>query len=228
MTLPTLSVPTFDVEVYSTKQTVRMRPFLVKEEKILILAAESNSKADMIRAMQQVITSCADNQIDAEKLPFFDLQNIFIKLRAQSIGNESEFNLICGECGHKTPTILKLDQIELQTNEEHTQKILLADDIGVIMKYPTADILTQEDMPVFDMVAMCVDKIFTQNEVHSAEEEGHEAVCNFLDGLTSEQFDMIAQFFVTSPKIYHRMDYICSKCETDNSVVIDGVENFFG
>ena len=109
MALPTISVPTFDVEVYSTKQKVSMRPFLVKEEKILILAAESNQRADMIRAMQQVINSCSDGKIDSEKLPFFDIQNIFIKLRSQSIGKESEFNLICGECGHKTPTILDLD-----------------------------------------------------------------------------------------------------------------------
>jgi hypothetical protein len=228
MTLPVLSVPTFDVEVYSTKQKVSMRPFLVKEEKILILAAESDSKSDMIRAMQQVINSCSDEKIDAEKLPFFDMQNIFIKLRSQSIGKESEFNLICGECGHKTPTTLDLDTIGLQTTPEHTNKIMLSDDIGVIMKYPTSEVLVNEDMPIFDLVVSCVDKIFTREEVHDAADYTKEEIENYIDRLTSEQFEKIVEFFQTAPKIFHNINYTCSNCQTENTVVVDGVENFFG
>ncbi len=228
MALPTLSVPTFDVEVYSTKEKVRMRPFLVKEEKILILAAESEQRSDMIRAMQQVVASCSDGKIEAEKLPFFDLQNIFIKLRSQSIGSESEFNLICGECGHKTPTSLDLEQIKLQTHPDHTNKIMIDNEIGVLMKYPTAEILTDDDQPVFDLVVSCIDKIFTKEEVHNAAEEGYDEVAKFVDSLTTEQFDKIVQFFLTAPKIFHNIEYTCSKCQTENTVVVDGVENFFG
>lgn len=228
MALPTLSVPTFDVDVYSTKEKVRMRPFLVKEEKILILAAESEQRSDMIRAMQQVVSSCSDGKIDAEKLPFFDLQNIFIKLRSQSIGKDSEFNLICGECGHKTPMILDLETIELKTHPDHKNKIMITDEIGVLMKYPTAEILSNEDLPMFDLVVSCVDKIFTRDEVHDAEEEGSEEVANFIDGLTSEQFEKIVEFFLTAPKIFHSIDYTCPKCQTENNVTVDGVENFFG
>jgi len=228
MALPTLSVPTFDVEIYSTKQKVKMRPFLVKEEKLLILAAESNQRADMILAMQQVIASCSSGNIDAEKLPFFDLQNIFIKLRAQSIGKESEFNLICGECGHKTPTTLDLEKINLRTTPNHTNKIMLTDEIGVIMKYPTAEVLINEDQPIFDLVVSCVDKVFTLDEVHDAADQSYEEVSNFIDGLTSDQFDKIVQFFETAPKILHNIEYTCSKCQTENTVVVDGVENFFG
>jgi hypothetical protein len=228
MALPTLSVPTFDVEVYSTKEKIKMRPFLVKEEKILILAAESNQRNDMIRAMQQVITSCSDQKIDAEKLPFFDLQNIFIKLRAQSIGKESEFNLICGECGHKTPTSLDLEQIELRVTPNHTNKIMLTDEIGVIMKYPTSDVLIDEDKPIFDLVVSCIDKVFTAEEVHDAADQSYEEICSFIDGLTTEQFDKIVEFFETAPKILHNIEYTCPKCQTENTVVVDGVENFFG
>jgi Zn finger protein HypA/HybF involved in hydrogenase expression len=219
MALPTISVPTFDVEVYSTKQKVSMRPFLVKEEKILILAAESNQRADMIRAMQQVINSCSDGKIDSEKLPFFDIQNIFIKLRSQSIGKESEFNLICGECGHKTPTILDLDNIELQ---------MITPDVGVIMKYPTAEVLVDDDLPVFDLVVSCIDKVFTQDEIHDAKDQTTEEIATFIEGLTNEQFEKIVEFFVTAPKIFHNIDYTCPKCGTENTVVVDGVENFFG
>lgn len=228
MALPTLSVPTFDVDVYSTKQKVRMRPFLVKEEKILILAAESNQRSDMIRAMQQVVTSCSENAIDAEKLPFFDLQNIFIKLRAQSIGKDSEFNLICGECGHKTPTTLDLEEIKLKTHPEHTNKIMINDEIGVLMKYPTAETLSNDDLPVFDLVVSCIEKIFTNDEVHDTSDESYEEVSKFVDSLTNEQFEKIVQFFLTAPKIFHNIDYTCPKCQTENTVVVDGVENFFG
>ena len=228
MALPTISVPTFDVEVYSTKRKVSMRPFLVKEEKILILAAESNQRADMIRAMQQVINSCSDGKIDSEKLPFFDIQNIFIKLRSQSIGKESEFNLICGECGHKTPTILDLDNIELQISPEHKNKIMITPDVGVIMKYPTAEVLVDDDLPVFDLVVSCIDKVFTQDEIHDAKDQTTEEIATFTEGLTIEQFEKIVEFFVTAPKIFHNIDYTCPKCGTENTVVVDGVENFFG
>lgn len=228
MALPTIAVPTFEVEVYSAQKSFTFRPFLVKEEKILILAAESGNKEDMIRAMQQVVSSCCSEDIDTKNLPFFDLQNIFIKLRSQSIGKDSEFNLICGECGHKTPTILDLETIELQRHPEHTNKIMLNDDIGVLMKYPTAEVLSNKDLPMFDLVVSCVDKIFTADEVHDATEEGPQEIGNFIDGLTTEQFDEIVKFFLTSPKIFHTIDYTCSKCGTENSVVIDGVENFFG
>ena len=228
MALPTLSVPTFDVEIYSTKQKVKMRPFLVKEEKLLILAAESNQRADMIRAMQEVINSCSSGNIDAEKLPFFDLQNIFIKLRSQSIGKESEFNLICGECGHKTPTTLDLENIDLRTSPNHTNTIMLTDDIGVIMKYPTAEVLINENQPVFDLVVSCVDKVFTTDEIHDAADQSYEEICEFIDGLTSDQFDKIVEFFETAPKILHTIEYTCPNCQTENTVVVDGVENFFG
>ena len=228
MALPTLSVPTFDVEVYSTKETIRMRPFLVKEEKILILAAESNQRSDMIRAMQQVVNSCSDGKINAEKLPFFDLQNIFIRLRSQSIGNQSEFNLICGECGHKTPTTLDLDEIKLQVSDNHTNKIMITEDVGILMKYPTAEVLANEDLPMFDLVVSCVDKIFTREEIHEASEEGFDEISKFIDGLTSEQFDKIVEFFTTTPRIFHNIEYTCPKCQAENTVVVDGVENFFG
>lgn len=228
MTLPTISVPTFDVEVYSTKQKVSMRPFLVKEEKILILAAESNQRADMIRAMQQVINSCSYGKIEAEKLPFFDIQNIFIRLRSQSIGRDSEFNLICGQCGHKTPTILDLDQIGLKITPEHKNKIMITNDIGIIMKYPTAEVLVDDNLPVFDLVVSCIDKVFTQDEIHDAKDQTTEEIVTFIEGLTNVQFEKIVEFFVTAPKIFHNIDYTCSKCQTENTVVVDGVENFFG
>ena len=123
---------------------------------------------------------------------------------------------------------MDLDQIELQITPDHKNKIMITDDIGVIMKYPTADILVDDDLPVFDLVVSCIDKVFTQDEIHDSKDQTTEEIVEFIEGLTTEQFEKIVEFFITSPKIFHNIEYTCSKCETENTVVVEGVENFFG
>jgi len=226
--IPVIATPTFEVEVYSKKQKVEMRPFLVKEEKILIMAQESGKKEDMLSAMQDIITACSSGKIKGKELPFFDIQNIFLKLRAQSIGGTSEFNLICGECQHRTPFELDLSTIELVTTEEHTNKIQLTDEIGVTMKYPPADQLVRDDLKVFDIVVSSIETVFTPDEVHNTKDETIEEVTNFVDSLTTEQFDKLAKFFQTSPRVEKIIEYTCPNCQTENVVVMDGLESFFG
>lgn len=226
--IPVLDTPTFEVEVYSTKQKVEMRPFLVKEEKILIMAQESGKKEDMLKAMQDIITACSKGALDGKDLPFFDLQNIFLRLRSQSIGGTSEFNLICGECQHRTPFELDLDSIQLVTSEEHTNKIQLTDEVGVIMRYPSAKELVSEELKVFDIVVSSIDAIYTKDEVHSTKDETPEDIVNWVEQLTAEQFEKIAKFFETSPRLEKVIEYKCPKCETENVVVMDGLESFFG
>lgn len=226
--IPVLDTPTFDVEVYSTKQKVQMRPFLVKEEKILIMAQESGKKEDMLKAMQDIVSTCSKGALDGKKLPFFDLQNIFLRLRSQSIGGTSEFNLICGECQHRTPFELDLESIQLVTSEEHTNKIQLTDDVGVIMRYPSGEEIAGEELKVFDIVVSCIDSIFTKEEIHSTKDESREEIEAWVEALTSEQFEKIARFFETSPRLEKVIEYKCPKCETENVVVMDGLESFFG
>ena len=174
--IPVLDTPTFDVDVYSLNKKVQMRPFLVKEEKILIMAQESGKKEDMMKAMQDIVSVCSRNVLVGKDLPFFDLQNIFLRLRSQSIGGTSEFNLICGECQHRTPFEMDLESIQLVTNEEHTNKIQLTDDIGVIMRYPSGEELGNEEYKVFDIVVSCIDSIYTKEEIHSTKDETREDV----------------------------------------------------
>lgn len=226
--IPVLDTPTFDVDVYSLNKKVQMRPFLVKEEKILIMAQESGKKEDMIKAMQDIVTVCSRDVLIGKDLPFFDLQNIFLRLRSQSIGGTSEFNLICGECQHRTPFELDLDSIQLVTNEEHTNKIQLTDDIGVIMRYPSGEELANEEYKVFDIVVSCIDSIYTKEEIHSTKDETREDVEAWVENLTSDQFEKIAKFFETSPRLEKVIEYKCPKCETENVVVMDGLESFFG
>jgi hypothetical protein len=105
---------------------------------------------------------------------------------------------------------------------------MITPDVGVIMKYPTAEVLVDDDLPVFDLVVSCIDKVFTQDEIHDAKDQTTEEIVEFIEGLTNEQFEKIVEFFVTAPKIFHNIDYACPKCGTENTVVVDGVENFFG
>ena len=226
--IPVMATPTFEVDVYSTQQKVELRPFLVKEEKILIMAQESGKKEDMLKAMQDIITACSNGKINGKELPFFDLQNIFVKLRAQSIGGTTEFNLICGECQHRTPFEMDLNTIELVTTEGHTNKIQLTDEVGVIMRYPPAEDLVRDDLKVFDIVVDSIDAVFTREEIHHTKDETIEEVTNFVDSLTTEQFDRLAQFFQTAPRVEKIVEYKCPKCGTDNVVVMDGLESFFG
>jgi len=227
MSLPVMNTPTFKIHIHSLNKDVEFRPFLVKEEKILILAQESGEINEMIKAMQDIVTSCANGVINGRDLPFFDLQYAFIQLRSQSIGSITDFLLICGECGHKTETELDLNTLTIDFPEGHTNKIMLSDSVGVIMKYPTADILADDTTPAFDLVVSCIDKIFDAEEVYDAQEEGLEEVEKFVNSLSTLQFEKIVEFFSTSPRLEKTMEYTCVKCGTDNVVLIDGVENFF-
>lgn len=227
MPLPVMNTPTFKVNIHSLNKDIEFRPFLVKEEKILILAQESNEPKEMIKAMQDIVTSCSGGAVDGRELPFFDLQYAFIQLRSQSIGNITDFILICGECGHKTETTLDLNSLTIDFPENHSNKVMLSDTVGVTMKYPKAEILVDDETPAFDLVVACVDKIFDQDEIYDAEDEGKEEVEKFINSLSTQQFEKIVEFFQTSPRLEKTIDYTCVKCGTENTVLIDGVENFF-
>jgi len=225
MPLPIMTTPTFRVKLHSLPNEIEFRPFLVKEEKILILAQESNDPKEMI--MQDIVTSCSGGNVNGRELPFFDLQYAFIQLRSQSIGNITDFVLICGECGHKTETTLDLNSLTVDFPENHSNKIMLSDNVGVFMKYPKAEILVDDETPAFDLVMSCVEKIFDNDEIYDAAEEGKEEVEKFINSLSTQQFEKIVEFFQTSPRLEKTIDYTCVKCDTENTVLIDGVENFF-
>lgn len=228
MPIPIITTPTFDVDVYSTKQKIKFRPFLVKEEKILVMAQEQGDKKEILNAMQDIVTACSNGEVDGHKLPIFDLQNLFLRIRSQSIGGTSDFNLICGECSHRTPFSLNLDAIQLTISEDHTNKIMINDDVGVIMKYPLPEDTVNDDLKVFDLVVNSIEQIFTREEVFNTADEPREDVVKFLDSLTTEQFEKIAKFFETMPRLEHVVEYTCSKCSKENIVLMDGLESFFG
>lgn len=228
MSLPTITAPTFTVDVKSLNKTIKMRPFLVKEEKILLLASETDDVAEIANVMRQVISACCLDELDVDALPYFDLQNIFIRLREQSIGSITDFTLICGQCSHRTPTQLDLNQIQIKETDGHTNKIDIDQGIGVIMKYPRMESLVNEKKPIYDLVVESIDKIYNDEEIFDVKEYTTDELKSFVDNLSNAHFAKIVEFFETAPKVQHLIEYKCANCETENVVLVDGVQNFFG
>jgi len=224
--LPVMETPTFHVDMIGSKERVKFRPFLVREEKLLILASESEDQNEMLNAMQEIVEVCSFGKLIGKDLPFFELQNIFIKLRSESIGQVTEFNLVCGECGHKTPAELDLTSIKPTITEGHTNKIDLSNGLGVIMRYPTA-LDMKGDSTTYDLVVSCIDSVYTAHEVFTTKDIQRKEVEQFVDNLTSEQFKKITEFFLSMPRIEHKIDYNCPSCSTHNVIFLDGVESFF-
>jgi len=224
--LPVMETPTFYVEMIGTKEKFKFRPFLVKEEKLLIMASESEDQNEMLNAMQEIVSVCSFGKLNGNELPFFELQNIFIRLRSESIGQITEFNLVCGECGHKTPAELDLTTIKPTLTEGHTNKIDVGNGLGVIMRYPNAFDMNG-DATTYDLVVSCVDSVYTTDEVFTTKDLQRKEVEEFIDNLTSEQFKKITKFFLSMPKIEHKIEYDCPSCSTHNVVFLDGVESFF-
>jgi len=224
--LPVMETPTFYVEMIGSKERVKFRPFLVREEKLLIMASESEDQSEMLNVMQEIVDVCSFGKLVGKDLPFFELQNIFIKLRSESIGQITEFNLVCGECGHKTAAELDLTTIKPTVTEGHTNKIDFGNGLGVIMRYPTS-IDMGGDSVTYDLVVSCIDSVYTTDEVFTTKDIQRKDVEQFVDNLTSSQFKKITEFFLSMPRVEHKIEYDCSNCSTNNVIFLDGVESFF-
>ena len=231
MALPKLNAPTYELTIPSIEQLVTYRPFLVKEEKILLMAnQDENDTRGMIRAMRQIINNCIlSANFDSENLPLFDIEYIFLKLRAKSVGEISEVGYKCPKCESINKVSVNLDQVEVIKNEEHTNQIQLTDTIGVMLKYPDmysiTDTTNVED--IMRVLCKCIDIIYEGDEIHNASEYDFEEIVDFVDGLTQEQFQKLQNFFETMPKLSHDIDYHCKKCGHEQILVIEGLQNFF-
>jgi len=246
MALPKLDVIYHEMNIISKKETIRFRPFLVKEEKILLMALESGEEAEMVKATKQILNNCILNDdIDIEKLPLFDMQYMFLQLRAKSVGEISELkvrhpngkNSLGDECNHMTDLRIDLSKIKPLINENHTPKIQLNDSVGISMKYPTLEILLKMENidenekssveSIFDIMADCIDFIYDKDEVYYSNEHSREELIEFISSLNTQQFNKIRDFFNTMPAMVHHESYICSKCGQKETLTFYGVESFF-
>ena len=238
MPLPKIATPTHELELPSTGQKIKYRPFLVKEEKLLLLAMATEDSKELTLALKTAIENCIETPgIKVEKLPTFDLEYIFLNIRTRSVGNEIELSLICPDDGVTTvPVTLDIDKIKVKKNKNHKTDFKIGDDIMVKLKYPSLDEFSNynigdEEKTVeqsFEMIADCIDKIFTEEEVWSHEDLSREELVEWVEQMNSEQFKMIESFFDTMPKLSHTVKITNPKTKVKSDVVIEGLSSFLG
>lgn len=237
MALPVMSTPTYELIVPSTKKKVKYRSFLVKEEKTLLIAQQSEDQNVMVNTIKALISSCTFGKLDVEELAMFDIEYIFCQLRAKSVGEISEIVFSCLECNDpkaKMRVSIDLTKLEVDFHPDHKKVIELFDDVGVTMKYPSLDMLNhikdikEESIEaVFNVIISCIDNIYSGDEIYPAKEQSKEELTNFLDNLTQEQFKKIQSFFETIPKLQKKIEFDCPVCNYHHNHTVQGIENFF-
>lgn len=233
MALPVQTSPVYKLTIPSTKKKITFRPFLVKEEKALLLAEQSEEISFMVETLKKIIADCTFNKVDVESLAVFDLEYILTKLRAKSIGEIADVNVICEKC--KKPNSLKVDisNLEVTRFPDHTNKIALFDSVGVVMSYPKIDILndlsknSSETDNVFNAAIECIDYIYDAEMIYHSKDQTKEELNKFIDNLNREQFSKIEKFFETMPILEVPVEYKCVHCEHINKKKIEGIQNFF-
>ena len=239
MPLPKISTPTYELNLPSTKKKVQYRPFLVREEKLLVLALESENAKDITTAMKTVIKNCIQTRgIKVETLPTFDIEYLFLNIRGKSVGEEIEVNVICPDDEvTSVPVTLNVDDIQVQNSSEHTNTIKLDDDLVMEMKYPSLDqfIKTNFDFSEnsvmdqsFELISSCIDKIYNEEEVWSSADVTKKEITDFLDQMNSKQFKQIEKFFETMPKLSHEIKVKNPTTGVESTVVLEGLASFFG
>jgi hypothetical protein len=238
MPLPKISTPTYQLELPSTGETIQYRPFLVKEEKLLLLALESEDTKQITTAVKNVIKSCVNTKnIKVEQLPTFDIEYLFLNIRAKSVSEEVEVNIICPDDGETTTSVtIQVDEIEVQKNPEHKRNIQVDDDIMMEMRYPSLDQFIKSNFDLasentmeqsFDLVVSCIDKIYTKEEVWSSSDVTKKELNEFLEQMNSVQFKQIEKFFETMPKLSHTIKVKNPVTKVESEVVLEGLSSFF-
>lgn len=231
--LPILNTPQHEVKLFSVPKPVVFRPYLVKEEKLLLMAQASDDPKEVERAVRQIVTNCTNGSVNVGVLPSFDLELLFLQLRARSVNNVIEVKFRCerntanGACGTLVPVSINIDDIKLTVPEGHTNRIMLSDSVGVVLKYPTADDIT-EGMPFTEMLAKCLGTIFTTSgDVHEVSEYPAAEVAAFIDNLSVQNIEALQRFFDTMPRLSHTVQFKCPKCEYSEEITLQGLADFF-
>ena len=239
MPLPTIATPTYELELPSTGKTIKYRPFLVKEEKLLVLALESEDNGQISTAIQAVLKSCIKSRgVKVEQLPTFDIEYLFLHIRGKSVGEEIEVNLICPDDNETSiPVTINIDDIAVQKPKDHNKQIKLDKNLMMELKYPSLEQFVKNNFDFeggsqvdqsFEVIAGCIDKIYTEEEVWSTSDCTKKEVTNFLEQMSSKQFKEIEKFFETMPKLSHEVEITNPNTKVKSTVVLEGLSSFFG
>jgi len=238
MPLPKISTPTYELELPSTGKPIKYRPFLVREEKLLVLAMESEDSKQITNAIKTVIKNCIETKgIKVESLPTFDIEYLFLNIRGKSVGEEVELSIICPDDGQTTvPVKILLDDIVVVKNPEHNNKIKLDDSLMMEMKYPSLDQFIKSNFDFnsddvvnqsFDLISSCIDKIYNEEEVWDTRDVTKKELEEFLDQMNSNQFKQIEKFFETMPKLSHTLKVTNPNTDVESEIVLEGLTSFF-
>ena len=239
MPLPKIATPTYELELPSTGQTIQYRPFLVKEEKLLVLALQGEDVKEITTAIKNVIKSCIQTKgIKVDTLPTFDIEYLFLNIRGKSVGEELEVKLLCPDDNETyVPVTIPIDEIGILKTENHTNKIKLDDSLVMEMKYPSLAEFIKNNFDFnndatmdqsFDLITSCVDKIYNAEEVWTAADCTKKEINSFLEQMNSSQFKEIETFFETMPKLSHTVKVKNPKTKVESTIVLEGLSSFFG
>ena len=238
MPLPKIATPTYELELPSTGATIKYRPFLVKEEKVLVIALESEDNKQITSAIKAVLKSCILSKgVKVEDLPTFDIEYLFLNIRGKSVGEDLEVNIICPDDEEtQVPVTINLDEIEVQRDDKHTNKIKVDESIMMEMRYPSLEQFIKNNFDFndknamdqsFELIASCIDKIYTEDEVWAAADCTKKEMKDFLEQMNSNQFKEIESFFDTMPKLSHTISVTNPKTKVKSDVVLEGLASFF-
>ena len=226
----------YEVELPISKKTVEYRPYLVKEEKQLMLAIESQDPAMIMKTVQDIIDACTFGEIKSKNLPTAELELLFLKLRSKSVGETSRIGYKCTHCGHSNELVVNLEDVQIDIGEAKPNKVMITDKIGIKLKYPTASEVTKivnsgektDINNIFGLITACIEAIFDEENVYDAKNLTQKEITDFVESLNSKQFENIKEFFEAIPKLRKDVSFTCEKCGTHNPLVLEGLQNFFG
>ena len=234
MALPKLASAKYELTLPSTGEKVEYRPFLVKEEKILMLAQQSGAQADILRAVEDIVHACTFEKVDSKKVPFFDLEYIFLQLRCKSIGETSTISVLCPDDGEtRVPVDIKLDEVQCHKELGHDNNIKITGDIGIVMDYPRVDNISVIDQNLgeaetaFAMIKSCIRQIYDTENVYDRNDMEDKELDEFIGSMTHDQFTQIQDFFNTMPKVKHSVKVKNPNTGVESEVVLEGLNTFF-
>ena len=238
MPLPKISTPTYELVIPSTKKKIKYRPFLVKEEKVLIIAMESEDPSQIAEAVKDVIKSCIISRgVKVEELSTFDIEYLFLNIRGKSVGEEVEVLVTCPDDGKtKVPVVIGLDEIQVQFDENHSRDIRLDDTLTMRMKYPSMEEFVKNNFSMtdvnldetFNVIMSSIEQIYSEEESWTTKDCTKKELRDFVEGLSSKQFKDVENFFATMPKLSHTITITNPNTNVDSEVVLEGLASFFG
>ena len=233
MALPKIATPTYELTVPSSKDTLKYRPFLVKEEKILLLANEANDETEMMVAVKQIINNCTFEGINVDSLALFDLEYVFLKIRSKSVGEIVNLKLLCEDDGETYVDVkINLDDVEVDFNKDHTNQIQITDDVCLIMDYPQYEFLNtstegSETAFIFKLIKRCIRSIVEGDTVIERVDFTDKELDEFLESLSSQHFKKLQEFFETMPRIRHEVKFKNPNTKKQTKITLEGMQSFF-